>query len=99
MNTLIDPQKCTFNLGAGEFRRARKLICALQLITRRLNDRQSALSINNAQHKIDKTWTHWGEGSICKRTPVIHHHVCEVQALKTTRPTILLESQGLVLGS
>ena len=41
-NTLRDPQKCTYNLGAffwgGGVKRARKLNNALQIITRRFND-------------------------------------------------------------
>ena len=35
---------------------------------------------------------------IQKRTPVIHHHVCDVQALKTTSPAVLLEFEGKLLG-
>ena len=56
---------------------------------------RTVIGINNAQY-IHKTGTHWGEGHIRKRTPVIHHHVCDVQALKTTRTTVLLECQPVL---
>ena len=36
--------------------------------------------------------------NIRKGTPVFNHLICDVQALKTTRPTILLESLGPLLG-
>ena len=88
-------RKCTFNSGGG-CRRARKLNQPLQIIMRRLNDPHNVIMIGNAQHVVDKTWTHWGEGNIRKRAPVIHHRVCDVQALKTTRPNVFLKSQGLV---
>ena len=48
-----------------------------QIITRRLNDPHIVIGITNAQHIINKTWTHWGEGNMRKRTPVIHHQVCD----------------------
>ena len=54
-----------------------------------LDDPHSAISINNAQYIVDNPWTHWGEANILKRTPVIHHQVFELQALKTTRTTVL----------
>ena len=90
LNSLLDPRKCTFNLGArGGLTRAKKLGHPLQTIIGQLNDPHSAISINNAQHIVDNTWTNWGEWNIRERSPVIHHQVCELQALKTTRPTIL----------
>ena len=33
-----------------------------------------------------------------KEPPLLNHLVCDVHALKTTTPTVLLEFQGLVLG-
>ena len=85
-------------LGGGGLRRARKLGHALHIITGRLNDPHSTISINNAEHIVHKTGTHWDEGHIGKSTPVLHHQLCNVQALKTTRPNVRLESQGAVLG-
>ena len=59
LNTLLDPQKCTFNLGAegggGGSGRARKLRHAFQIITKRFNDPHSAININNAQYIVYKT--------------------------------------------
>ena len=57
-----------------------------------------AININNAEHIVHKTGTHWDEGHIGNRTSVLHRELRDVQALKTTRPTVLLESQGAVLG-
>ena len=90
----INPPPC-WGWGAQEGKEAQS---ALQIITRWFNDPHSAININNAQHIVDKIWTLWGEGNIRKRTPVIHHQVCEVQAVKTTRPTTHLEYQGPLLG-
>ena len=57
--------ECSFNLGAGwGLTGARKLNHALQIITKRFNDPHSATAINNAQHIVHKTGTHWGEGHI-----------------------------------
>ena len=70
----------------------------IQIITKRFNDPHSTIGIFNAQHIVDKIWRHWGVANIRKRTPVTHHKVCEVQALKTTRPTFFLKSQGPVRG-
>ena len=61
LNTLLDSRKCTFNLGAGGgggLRRARKLSRALHIISGRLNDPHSTISINNAKHVVHKTGTH-----------------------------------------
>ena len=94
LNTLLDESApSTWVLG-----RARKLSHTLQIFTRRFNYPRSANSINNAQYIVHKTETHWGERHIRKGTPVIHHPVCDVQGLKTTRPTFLLECEGPVLG-
>ena len=87
------------NLGAwGGLRRARKLGHALHIITGRFNDPHGTISFNNMEHIVHKTGTHWDEGYIGKSTPVLHHQLRGVQALKTTRPTVCLESQGAVLG-
>ena len=45
----------TWVLGGGGQRRAKKLSQPLQIITRRLNDPHSVISINNAQHIVVKT--------------------------------------------
>ena len=80
LNTLLDARKCTFSLGAlggggglGGQGSSVKLSHTLQIFTRRFNDPHSAIGINNAQHIIHKTMTHWGEGHIRKKTLVIHH--------------------------
>ena len=57
----------TYVLGVGGLRRARKLSRALQIITRRLNDPQNVININNAPYIVPKTGTHWGEGHIRKK--------------------------------
>ena len=49
-----------------------------QIIIRRLYDPHSVIGIRNTQHIVDKTWRHWGEANIRKRTAVIHHQVCDV---------------------
>ena len=84
--------------GGGVTKGQGSSVTPLQIITQQLNDLHSAIGINNAQHIVDEIRTHWGEANIRKKTQVIHHQVCEVQALKTTRPIVLLESQGPVLG-
>ena len=60
---------------------------------------QRVISIGDAQYIVHKTYKHSGEGNIRKETPVLNHLAWDVQPLKTTRPTVLLEAQGLVLGS
>ena len=82
----------------GGLKRAKKLGHALHIITGRLYDPHSTISINNAEHIVHKTGIHWDEGHIGKTTPVLHDQLCDVQALNTTRPTVRLESQGTVLG-
>ena len=82
----------------GGHRRVKKLSHLFQIINKRLNDPHGAMGINNTQHIVHQARRHWGEANIRKRTVVIHHQVCDVQAPKTKRPTVLLESQGLVLG-
>ena len=87
-----------FHLGARErLTRARKLGHALHIITGRLSDPHSAISINNIEHIVHRTGTHGDEGNIGKRTSVLHRDLPDVQAFKTTRPTVLLESQGAAL--
>ena len=44
--------------GGGELRKARKLGHALHIITGRLNNPHSAISINNVEHIVHKTGTH-----------------------------------------
>ena len=79
LKTLLSLTSCTLNLGArcGR-RRARKLSHPLQIVTGHLNDPHGAICIHNIQHIVDKTRRHWSEADIRKRTPVIHHHVCDV---------------------
>ena len=88
----------TWVLSGRGLTRARKLVQALHIITRRLNNPHGAISINDADHIVHKTGTHWHEGHIAKRTSVLHHDLRGVEALKATKPTVLLESQGAVLG-
>ena len=71
--------------GGGGLRRARKLGHALDIITGRLNNPQSTISINYARHIVHKIGTHWDEGHTGKSTPVLHHQLRDVQALKTTQ--------------
>ena len=85
--------------AGGGLKRARKLGHALHIITGHLNDPHSTISINNAEHIVHKTGTHWDEGHIGKSTPVLHHQLHDVQALKTTTPTVRLESQSAVLSA
>ena len=66
----------------------------LQIVTGRLNDVHGAIGIHIVQHIVDKTREHWGEAVIQNRTLVIQDHVCDVRALKTTRPTIPLDSRA-----
>ena len=92
-----------FNLGAwlgggGRLGRAKKLAHTLHIITGNSNDPHSAISINNTEHIAHNTGTNWDEGHIGKRISVLHRDLRDVQALKTTRPIVLLESQGAVLG-
>ena len=84
--------------GGGGLRRARKLGHAFHIITGCFNDPHSTVNINTTEHIVYKTATDWDEEHIGKRTSVLHRQLCDVQALKTTRPTVRLESQGMVLG-
>ena len=84
-------------LGGG-LGRAGKLGHTLHIITGRFNDPHRTISINNAEHILHEIATHWDEGHIGKSTPVLHHQLRGVQALKTTRPTARLESLRAVLG-
>ena len=43
----------------------------LHIITGHFNDPHNAISINNAEHIVHKTQTHWDEGHIGKRTSVL----------------------------
>ena len=45
---------------------------SMHIITGRLNNPHSLISINNADHIVHKTGTHWDKGHIGKRTPVLH---------------------------
>ena len=62
-------------------------------------DPHSTIRISNAEHIVHKTGTRWDEGNIGKRTSVLHRQLRDAQALKTTRPTIRLESQGCLVVS
>ena len=67
----------TWVLGGGGLRRARKLGHALHIITGRLNNPHSTISINNAEHIVHKTGTRWDEGHIHSgtRTSLLHRDV------------------------
>ena len=62
-----------------------------------LNDLHKAINIDDAQHIAHKAWWHWGEANISKGTTVFKNLVCDVQALKSTRPIIHCEIPSPVL--
>ena len=74
--------------GGGGLGRARKHGHTLHIINASLNYVRNTISIKNAEHVVHKTGTHWDEGHIGKSTPVLHHHLRDVEALKTaTQPS------------
>ena len=87
MSSLAESAPSTWVLGGG-LTRARKLGHTLHIITGRLNDPHSTISINNAEHIVHKTGTHWDKGHIGKSTLVLHHLLRDVQALKPPIPPL-----------